>query len=254
VKIIDVGIVIPTLGMRPDFLEQSLNSIRRAGPALIFIVAPDSCDFSAMLDSGAVDAVVTDPGKGLAAAIDAGIQSFPPEILYTTWLGDDDLLEEESIVFVSNILRTNQAQFIWGKCRYINENGEQIWLNKSGRWAMQLMKVGPNLVPQPGSMFSRHAYNEVGGLDTSYGWAFDQDLFTRIGRKFRVKYVQRTLASFRWHEDSLSAGSRNGSVMESSSIRVKNLPSVLRPFSFLWEAPVRFAILQAGQRMNKAAR
>jgi len=250
----DVGIVVPTLGMRPDFLEQSLSSIRRAGPALIFIVSPDSCDFSAMLDSGAVDAVVTDPGRGLAAAIDAGIRSFPPEILYTTWLGDDDLLEEESILFVSNILRTNQAQFVWGQCRYINENGEQIWLNKSGWWAMQLMRVGPNLVPQPGSMFSRHAYNEVGGLDSSYGWAFDQDLFTRIGRKFRVKYVQRTLASFRWHEDSLSAGSRDGSVTESSNIRVKNLPLVLRPFSFLWEAPVRFAISQAGQLMNKAAR
>jgi hypothetical protein len=119
---------------------------------------------------------------------------------------------------------------------------------------MQLMRVGPNLVPQPGSMFSRHAYNEVGGLDSSYGWAFDQDLFTRIGRKFRVKYVQRTLASFRWHEDSLSAGSRDGSVMESSRIRVKNLPTMIKPFSSLWEIPVRFAIRQAGVRMNKASR
>ena len=250
----DVGIVVPTLGMRPEFLDQTLRSIRQAGRAQICIVCPDSCDFSDLLRSGAIDTVVTDPGRGLAAAIDVGIQSFVPEILYTTWLGDDDLLEPESIEYVASFLRTGRAQFVWGQCRYINENGVQIWLNKSGQWAMQLMRVGPNLVPQPGSMFSRHAYHDVGGLDSTYGWAFDQDLFTKIGRKYRGKYVKRVLASFRWHEGSLSAGSRDGSVMESSHIRVKNLPTLIKPFSSLWEIPVKFAIRQAGVRMSKAAR
>lgn len=253
-KFTDVGIVVPTLGMRPEFLDQTLRSIRRAGDAHICIVSPNSSDFSDLLCSGAIDSVVTDPGRGLATAIDTGIQSFGPEILYTTWLGDDDLLEPKSIEYAVSILRTGRAHFVWGQCRYINESGGQIWLNKSGRWAMQLMRVGPNLVPQPGSMFSRYAYQDVGGLDSTYGWAFDQDLFTKIGRKHRVEYINRVLASFRWHEGSLSAGSRDGSVKESSRIRVKNFPTIIKPFSSVWEILVRFAIRQAGLRMNKVAR
>jgi hypothetical protein len=251
---IDVGVVVPTLGTRPDYLELTLKAIRNAGNAYICIVAPSSCDFSDLLRSGAIDAVVIDPGQGLPAAIDLGIRSFPPEILYTTWLGDDDLLEPQSITVVSEALRGSTVQFVWGRCRYINEHGKQIWVNKSGRWALALMRFGPNLVPQPGSMFTRQAYNEVGGLDIKYGWAFDQDLFTKIGRKYSVRYLPQILASFRWHDGSLSAGSRDGSITESSRIRMENLPGLLRPFSSVWEVPVQYAIRKAGLRMNRLSR
>jgi len=251
---IDVGVVVPTLGTRPDYLELTLKAIRNAGNAYICIVAPSSCDFSDLLRSGAIDAVVIDPGQGLPAAIDLGIRSFPPKILYTTWLGDDDLLEPQSITVVSEALRGSTVQFVWGRCRYINEHGKQIWVNKSGRWALALMRFGPNLVPQPGSMFTRQAYNEVGGLDIKYGWAFDQDLFTKIGRKYSVRYLPQILASFRWHDGSLSAGSRDGSITESSRIRMENLPGLLRPFSSVWEVPVQYAIRKAGLRMNRLSR
>jgi hypothetical protein len=253
VTVVDVGIVVPTLGTRPDYLELTLKSIRKAGLAHICIVAPSSCDFSELLRSGAIDAVVVDPGQGLPAAINAGLRSLPTEILYTTWLGDDDLLEPHSITLTSEVLRTSSAQFVWGQCRYINKYGKQIWLNKSGRWALALMRVGPNLVPQPGSMFTRKAYNELGGLDMKYGWAFDQDLFTKIGRNYMVRYLPQILASFRWHDGSLSAGLRDSSVTESSRIRTENLPKYLKPLSSVWEVPVRYAIRKAGLRMNRVS-
>lgn len=149
------------------------------------------------------------------------------------------------------VLATRRLDFAWGGCRYIDEHGQQVWVNKSGRWAALLIRCGPNLIPQPGALFSRSAFDAVGGLDTRFGWAFDQDLFTKFVRSYRTGHVRSIVSSFRWHGGSLSAGSRTGSVRESSLIRVENLPPVLRPLSPLWEVPVRQAIKFAGRRMNR---
>ena len=61
---------MPTLGTRPDYLRQCLTSIRAAGGALIHIVAPSSVDFASVIKSDLFDAVIEDPGLGLATAID----------------------------------------------------------------------------------------------------------------------------------------------------------------------------------------
>lgn len=253
-KTTDVGIVVPTLGTRTEYLEETLLSIRNSGEAHICVVAPASCDFSNFVTRGLIDSRVNDPGKGLAPAIHAGLKSFSTEIEFVTWIGDDDLLETGSIDLVANELRTGRYQFVWGRCRYISAEGDVIWINKSGRWAMALMRIGPNLVPQPGSMFSRFAYEEVGGLNFEYGWAFDQELFTKFGRMYSVKFLPKILASFRWHDGSLSAGARDGSVKESSDIRTANLPRLLRRISFIWESPLKWMISAAGSRMNRQAR
>ena len=87
----NVGIVVPTMGTRPEFLRQALASIRSAGNAIIHIVAPSSAQLASVLDRNSYDAIVVDPGTGLSAAIDAGLRSFPPSVEYINWLGDDDL-------------------------------------------------------------------------------------------------------------------------------------------------------------------
>lgn len=73
----NLGIVVPTMGTRPEFLRQSLASIRLAGKAMIHIVAPKSAQLASVLDPNSYDAIVVDPGTGLSAAIDAGMRSFP---------------------------------------------------------------------------------------------------------------------------------------------------------------------------------
>ena len=247
----DIGIVVPTLGTREEFLKATLQSIRRAGEVHICVVAPKTVDLADLTAQGLIDSRIDDPNKGLAAAINEGIRSLPESIVYTSWIGDDDLYHENAIEKVATLMSEGAYDFVWGQCRYINAEQDEIWLNKSGMWARYLIRFGPNLVPQPGSMFSRRAFNEIGGLDTKYGWAFDQDFFTKLFRNYQTKFFPEILASFRWHAGSLSAGSREGSVRESSLIRIKNLPSVIRPFAQLWEFPMRHLITLAGKSMNK---
>ena len=246
-----IGIVIPTMGTRPEFLRQSLASIRSAGNATIHIVAPESAKLASVLDPDSYDALIVDPGTGLSAAIDAGLRSFPSNVEYINWLGDDDLLTEGSLNHALAILVSDpDIALVYGGCQYVDGDGKSLWLNKSGSYAKYLMRFGPQLIPQPGSLVRRDAYEKIGGLDHLYKWAFDLDLFIRLSRVGKLQFTPRTLAKFRWHDGSLSVGGRNGSVAEASAIRIAALPIMLRAIALLWEIPIRWAILKAGNRLN----
>lgn len=248
------GIVVPTLGKRPEYLDKCLASIREAGEAYVVLVAPKSFDPSQQKLAGLIDEHIIDPEKGLPEAINSGIASMPTEVTYVNWLGDDDLLTPGAI----NIARTALEQdtdlsMVFGSCDYIDPNGSRLWTNKSGQWALPLLRFGPDLVPQPGALFRRDAFETVGGLDPRWDWAFDFDLFIKLSKRGKLKFIDETLASFRWHPESLSVEFRAKSVLEASKVRVSHLPSILRWASGLWEFPVRQATLLAGQRVSKLA-
>jgi GT2 family glycosyltransferase len=249
-----VGIVVPTLGVRLLLLSKCLKSIRQFEGVHICLVGPSDVDFSDLLTRGLVDQVVLDPGLGLAGAINFGILKMPESIKFVNWLGDDDVLSPKSLEATSSFLALNQdVAMVFGGCDYIDGDSRLIWSNKSGQWAVPLMRVGPCLVPQPGSLFRRNVFEELGGLNTSFKWAFDYEFFIRLSRKYEIRYLPKTLASFRWHSDSLSVGGRKGSVAEASKVRKMHLSKKIRPVSFLWEIPVKVATEYAGYFVSRNA-
>ena len=249
-----VGIVVPTLGRRPDYLEQCLKSIRAAGAAHILLVSPKTLDTSSLETAGLVDSVIDDPGLGLAAAINQGIHSLPESVEYVNWLGDDDLLTPGSLSSSIDVLRQNpEVVMTFGACDYIDSKGNSVWVNRSGGWAVPLLRFGPDLIPQPGAIFRRSTFNAVGELRPDLGWAFDFDLFIRLSKVGKLYWMNQTLAQFRWHPESLSVEHRKKSVAEASRVRLSHLPFVLRLISFIWEYPVRQATLIAGIRVTAKA-
>lgn len=246
-----VGVAVPTLGTRPEYLLESLTSIRQAGPAHIVLVKPPTAEIEqAALDIA--DSVVDDPGTGLAAAINAAIRSLPAELTLVTWLGDDDRLTPGSLTKAAGEMTTTAASAVFGQCRYIDDGGTQLWLNKSGKWASPLMLIGPQLIPQPGSVYRREDFDAIGGLDESLKWAFDLDLLLKLRKRpGGLRFVKSPLAEFRWHQGSLSVGGRRGSVTEASAIRRAHLPQPFSALSRLWEPGLRRLILVAGERMNR---
>ena len=249
-----VGIVVPTLGERPDYLKQCLRSIRAAGEAHILVVAPALLDSTALTSEGLIDALIVEKGGGLASAINQGLQSLPSSVEYVNWLGDDDLLTPGSIDTTTEILDSDhQAVMAFGACDYIDGEGNTVWQNRSGAWAVPLLRFGPDLIPQPGALFRRSAFEAAGGLNTNFGWAFDFDLFIGLSKLGKLKYINQTLAKFRWHPESLSVEHRRQSVAEASKVRVSHLTTWLRPLSFVWEWPVSQATLIAGKRVTAKA-
>jgi len=254
-----VGIVVPTLGKRPEYLEQCLNSISDAGhngnSVFVVLVAPSGFDASKYLAEGKVNLLIQDNGLGLADAINFGFSAMPNNIEYINWLGDDDMLSPDSINITSAYLdKESRSVMVFGGCDYMDGAGNIVWKNGSGPHAVPLMRFGPNLVPQPGALFRRSSFWEVGGLDTEYAWAFDLDLFIKLSKIGKLSYLNATLSRFRWHPASLSVEYRRKSVTEASAVRVSQLPAIIRPISALWEYPVREATLIAGNRVTTMAK
>lgn len=249
-----VGIVVPTLGQRLGFLSESLNSIKGASEqnsAFVVLVAPSGFNADPYIETELAHKLVDDPGSGLAGAINAGFAAMPKEVEYINWLGDDDLLSVGSLDQTTSYLDKNpKSVMVYGGCDYVDQKGKVVWRNRSSRLAVPILRFGPDLIPQPGALFRASIFGAIGGLDPKYSWAFDFDLFIRFSKIGRIGYINRTLASFRWHPESLSVAHRRNSVNEASKVRVSHLPKWLKPISFVWESIVRWATFIAGNKLT----
>lgn len=247
-----VGIVVPTIGQRPAYLPLALRSIREAGNAYILLVGNKGFDARSFLAQGLIDQYLDEQDPGLAAKINFGFRSLPQEIQYINWLGDDDLLTKGSLdICLERISREDRPVLVYGGCEYIDPKGQHLFTNKSGAWAVPLLRFGPQLIPQPGALYRRDTFEKVGGLSQEFGWAFDFELFLSLSKIGKAVFVPQVLAKFRWHPGSLSVSRRADSVKEASKVRIAHLPKALKPISFLWEYPVRIATYLAGMRVSK---
>ncbi len=242
-----IGLVIPTLGLRRDYLVESIRSARNFGDVYLVLVTPPEKvgDLSSL--SG-VDQIIPEITAGLPSAINWGFQNLPKSIEYIGWIGDDDLLApgagSKSVEYLNQNLNSVMT---FGICRYINKYGDSIGLNDFGQLAVSLLRFGPDLIPQPGSIFRRETFDKVGQIDTRFQLAFDFDLFIRLSKAGKIKSMKFEVASFRWHSDSKSVAARKKSVLEASKVRRAHLPVLLKPLSIFWELPVIAATFLAGK-------
>jgi GT2 family glycosyltransferase len=249
-----VLIVVPTLGRRPEYLAETLASIRdQQVPVDLVVVCPSSAvegrDIAAHYDALVLD----DPGS-LSGAVNTGLAQAGERHIYGNWIGDDDLLAPGSVVAAMAALDGDrEAVVAYGHCGYIDEHGRQLWVSRAGRAAVWLLRWGPDLIPQPGMLFRLADFRAVGGLDESLEYAMDLDLLLRLRRRGRFVALNRQVSSFRWHPESLTVSGRSASLAESERVKRRYLPRLLRPLAPLWEGPVRLATRRAARRVNERA-
>jgi len=250
----EVLIVIPTLGLRLDFLRQTLESIRiQRVEADIKVVAPASAGAARELAHEFGAEVLDDPGS-LPAAINLGVESASPHHEYVNWLGDDDLLSHHSLELTVGALVANpRAVVAYGSCRYIDPQGNELWVSKAGKWAEKILNWGPDLIPQPGMLIRAHSWHLAGGLDQTLSHAFDLDLLLKLKELGEFASVDQVVSSFRWHPDSLTVSDRTKSLDESEAIKRRYLSPTQTRLKWMWEKPVRIATRIAAIRLNKRA-
>ncbi len=240
----EVGIVVPTLGTRSNYLVECLKSIRLAGCTNICLIGPIETLHQDERISGLYDYLIGDPKMGLPEAINIGIKSFPPEIRYVSWLGDDDLLTQDSLLnSLQEFDRDANIAATYGICIYISSDGSIIFENKSGGWASRFMKFLPNLIPQPGSLLKRALFEKIGGVKPEYPLSFDFQMFFELKKHGKLKYIPKIQGAFRWHSDSMSVDQRQQAVQQSSQIRRNYLPDYLKLPSSIWESVLIWSTL-----------
>ena len=246
--------VIPTLGRRPDLLRLCVESIVAQGvPELDLVaVAPRGTGVEELITQYG-GRFVEDPRRGgLSGALNAGLAAARPDTEFFAWLGDDDLLAPGSLDTTQRALReAPDAVLAFGWCDYIDADGQVVFHSRAGRIASAILSWGPNLIPQPGCLMRYDAVTRVGGLDESVRLAMDLDLFLRLRKQGRFVAVPRTVASFRWHDDSATVKGENLSMEESDQLRMKYMS---RPAAFAYEYlrwPGRLALYMAKRRVDR---
>ena len=250
-----VLLVVATLGTRVEYLRQTLITIRTQGvPSRIVIVAPtDNRDVKNLAQE--FDCLlVPDPGS-LPAAINAGVTQAWDGHEFVSWLNDDDLLEPGSLEATTRLLDTDPTCVCaYGACRYIDESGRELWINRAGPWAERILSWGPDLIPQPGMLVRAEAWMKEKGIDESYRFAFDLDLLLRLRKHGHLRDTGVIVSSFRWHADSLTVGDRTRSLDESQRAKRATLGPTTRKVAWIWEKPVRGATRLAAGQVNRRAR
>ena len=250
-----VLLVVPTLGRRPELLRQTLQSIadQTDCPTDVVLVCPQDAEVALKLAAEFGADVADDPG-GMTAAINLGFERARPGHVYVNWIGDDDLLTPGSLAATTAALDADPSAVVaFGYCDYIDDAGRVLFSSRAGRFAPWLMTWGPDLVPQPGSLFRLDAVRAVGGLDPSLSYAMDLDLLLRLRRRGRFVNTRRTLSCFRWHPTSTTVANRTPSLAEAERVKRRYLTPARRRLAPLWEGPVRLATRLAARRVNRLA-
>lgn len=249
--------VVPTLGDRPELLRLTLESVTSQGsikPDIVMIFPLKKAAIRKMAKE--FNAVMIDDPGGLSSAVNAGIAEAKPWHDYIGWIGDDDLVAPGSLKAGIDALDKNpKAVVAYGYCDYIDLKGNRILTSKAGRFAPWLMTWGPNLMPCPGTVWRHSALQKAGQFDESNKYSMDLDMFLRLRKIGPFINTKRTMASFRWHLTSTTVSNRKKVLKETEIVKRNHLPIYLKPLSYVWDIPVRYAtILAAKQTTKKAAK
>ena len=247
-----VGVVVPTIGQRPQYIESTLRSIREAGETYVVLVGREDFNGKIYADSGLVDLYVDEDEPSLPGKINQGFWALPKEIEYITWVGDDDLLSRDALLRAVEVLeRPEKPVLVFGHCQYIDSDGNDVLVKRTGSWAVPLLRFGPQLIPQPSAVFRRGAFEKIGGLSHKYEFAFDFDLFLKLTKLGKSVFIDAIISSHRWHATSLTYSRRWDSVREASSVRVANLCTPLKFFAPIWEIPVILFSYMSGKILSR---
>ncbi len=249
----DVLVVLPTLGQRPDTLTEAITSATTQEGVAVRVVAviPDDQEEARKRATTLGADVVSDPGRGMSAAINAGLATRQGERFYI-WLGDDDYYQPGGLATLHQLLIDHPAAVVaYGACDYVSQDGDTLWVSRAGVWAKRLIGIGPNLIPHPAAMMRLDALEAIGGYDEGLDLVMDLDVLLRLKPHGRFVSTNQVVSAFGWHPGSLTVNDRLASSQEARVVKRRHLPAWLRPIEPLWEHPVAWASGFAARALNR---
>ncbi len=203
-----------------QYIETTINSVLSQGyPNLEYIVIDGgSTDGTQQIIERYKDQLayyISEPDKGMYDAISKGFSKATGDIM--AWINADDIYMPWALQTINEAFSCYpEIQWLGGKYAFLSEEGllSQIFPRTSIKTQKDISKGwcrGDVLGPlQQESMFWRkELYILSGGLDTSYKYAGDFELWTRFAKYASLTKIDVPLAAFRRRSTSLSKAGKD---------------------------------------------
>jgi glycosyltransferase involved in cell wall biosynthesis len=242
----NVRIIVATLGQR-ESLKNTLKSIsnQNLDGLKVKMVVPVSKIQEIVSLAKEVDLndyeIIQDENKGLSAAINQGF-SAKGDFDFFCWINDDDELTEGSLFRSLKLIQSDlNVLAVVGNLGYVLNKKEKVITNRVSKLNLFVTKIGPNIIPQPGSLIRRTGINNQTLLNENYKYAMDLDLWLRILKVGEIGIVKETQALMNWHDDSITVSNRKKASIEAFNIRYKNSGNLfVKLLIVLFYFPTRF--------------
>ena len=185
------------------FLEETIQSVLTQDiPDLEYVVMDGgSTDGSAEIirsHEKKLSGWVSEKDRGQADGVNKGAARTHGEII--GWLNSDDLYLPGTLRRIRDYFDAHpETDVVYGNVRSID--GEGNWFNtmKFEPYTLEdLMRF--RVISQPGVFFRRSIWEAVGGLDFSYHYLLDHQLWLRMAVRTKFEYIPVDLAAARYHE------------------------------------------------------
>lgn len=206
-----VSVVTPSFN-QTQFLEKTILSVLNQNyPNLEYII----------IDGGSTDGSVeiikkyekylaywvSEKDDGQADAIGKGFMKATGEIL--AWLNSDDYYLPGTLHRVAREFKQANYDLIYGDEILVDENdvviGRRPQLPPPGLLTPALITLGGFWIYQPASFWKAELYKRVGGVDRSFQFCMDNDLFIKfVLAGARLHHVKQYFTAFRYHSTSKS--------------------------------------------------
>jgi len=159
---------------------------------------------------------------------------------WLSFLDCDDVWLSKKLEDQMNISKQEGSELgiVYGQCLVINNSNiaQSKWVNNQNKYKNKtVLRVLPegyifkkilkfNFIPLLTAIFSREAFNEVGGLSSHFKQAEDYELFVKISNIKKVRAVQDVVAFYRVHENNISIDNEQKGFEESIEIINRYIP------------------------------
>jgi len=203
-----VSIVTPSFN-QGRFINATIRSVLEQNHDAVELIVMDGGSTDGTTDIlkswGDEIAWVSEKDAGQSDAIIRGFARAKGNIF--GWVNSDDTLAPGAIRAAVDYLNDHpDVAMVYGDANFIDASGRQIrrCAHVEPFDHERLTNVSDFIV-QPAAFFRRSAYEAVGGLNAKLHWAMDYDLWLKIASRYKVAYLPKVLANYRWVGTNKSA-------------------------------------------------
>lgn len=220
-----ISIVTPSYN-QAQFLERTILSVLNQNyPNLEYII----------IDGGSTDGSVEiikkyenylaywicEKDKGQADAINKGFKKSTGEIL--AWLNSDDTYLPDALQSVADFFKQHpNTDMLYGRCYMMDQDDEIFQEAKAMPFNLLDYIYGLFTIPQQTTFWRKDIFFKAGMLNTENHTCMDGELWINFAKnKANITFVNRFLANFRLHYESISGSGRYNNQYQQDKMRIQ---------------------------------